>query len=260
MNRRNFLKNAFSITALGLASPVLAIDQVKKEKTINSIVNSNFNPELAGWAEKLLMTDNLPQGAAAKYSRYDYDSWIIYNKLKNIEIVKSSNCIIPIHEFSCKSRDMIKCRNNIQMQRDGVFSNLILNGLPRIEGKNYAKGDLSWQFINDGFSMMEDNLFCVAYVSIHPVMKDKLIEVMKNSFSYCKYTSSLDKRIAGMLWTSDVILTDRIPKNVIILSAPTEYIGVLPIRTEYIHLGDDGYMESGMGIVNSGNWVILEIV
>jgi len=223
---------------------------------------------------KLLMVDELPQGA---YARYEKDvratAWVLTRRGGVPDnIVEGEEILVPTFEiavnptvrisevkarrFYIVDRAQIKAKEAIQKEEDsnifaainaavaGVAANLIVS----------TGGALSLQALNQAFAAVESHDLTVGKVVCHALRYADIRAWGQTAFDQATMKEVLTTGLFGHIFTADIHVSSRVPTTMVYVMAPAEYVGAFPVRQDITVLPADDPKKLRLG------WVVYEEV
>lgn len=219
---------------------------------------------------KLLMVDELPQGA---YARYEKDvratAWVISRRGAVPDmIVEGEEILVPTFEiatnptirlsevkarrFYIVDRAQIKAKEAIQKEEDLNIFNAVNASIPAANQVVSTGGALSLNALNQAFATIEQHDLTVAKIVCHALRYADIRNFGKTVYDEATQKEVLTTGLFGHLFTADIHVSSRCPVAVVFLLAPAEYVGAFPIRQDITVLPADDPKKLRLG------WVIYE--
>lgn len=218
---------------------------------------------------KLLMVDELPQGALARYEKDVASTAYVVSRRGGVRdrIVEGEEVLVPTFEiatnpqirlseikarrFYIVDRAQMKAKEAIQKQEDTEILGDI-NAAVRSDQTVTQSGDLSIASLNYAFSTIESHDLTVAKIVMHPQQYADIRLFGRDVFDEATRRDVLMSGLFGHLWTSDIHVSHRVPPGSVYLLAPAEYVGAIPVRQDITVLPADDPKNLRLG------WVIFE--
>ena len=257
---------------------------IKPSKDYNAHVDSshsNFANYFNNIPRNLLMVDELPQGAYARYERMgDNIATFLTNGnngdgqpfcattvrglgmtyVPTFEVSMQEyriNSVIPDLTDSFNALEELAFHNVLEKWRqDNPSRTVFKNSLPSDNG--YLA------LISQGFAEVERSDLVVGNILTNENTYSKAISpIHRDSFSRSEIVFSRseidnpDSNLRGELFGANIRISNLVPNDIIYILAPPEYVGVIPVRenlTEIVHediLNNIAYESIGMGILNN---------
>ena len=218
---------------------------------------------------KLLMVDELPQGALA---RYEKDVASIAYKLPKRgavpdRITEGEEILVDTFEIAANpqvrlseikarrfyivDRAQMKAKEAIQKTEDTEILATINTAVPTDHTVS-AAGELTINALNYVFSVIEEHDLTVAKIVCHPRQYADIRTFGSSVFDEATRRDVLMSGLFGHLWTADIHVSHRVPSGTVYLLAPAEYVGAIPVRQDITVLPADSPKELRLG------WVIYE--
>jgi hypothetical protein len=234
---------------------------------------------------KLVVVDPLPQGALARYEKdIDVPATLIAKRGQAPEvIVEGADFLVPTWEivsypqirlsqvkqrmFNIIDRAQVKAKNEISIQEDTQIFMAIDAAVPQ-DTTNAANnhlittssGRLTLDLINAAYAKIEKHRLSVSKLVLNSNRFADIRGWGKDYFDFVTQREVLLTGVFGRLWTSDILLSNLVPDNSVLVAAPAEFVGVMPVRQEItvipadkpsrLRLGWVVYEEIGLCIVN----------
>jgi len=219
---------------------------------------------------KLLMVDELPQGALARYER---DVRAVARVLPRRgavpdEITEGEEILVPTFEiatnptirlseikarrFYIVDRAQIKAKEAIQKEEDTNIFNLLLASVPAAQIITATGGALTLAALNSAFAAVESHDLTVAKIVCHAQRYADIRNFGKGVYDEATQREVLTSGLFGHLWTADIHVSSRMPTDTVLIIAPAEYVGAFPIRQDITVLPADDPKKLRLG------WVIYE--
>ncbi len=219
---------------------------------------------------KLLMVDELPQGA---YARYEKDVRSIAHVISRRgavpdNIVEGEEVLVPTFEiatnptirlsevkarrFYIVDRAQIKAKEAIQKEEDtNVFTALIasINAAHTVVATG---GALTVNALNQAFATIEQHDLTVGKIVMHALRYADVRNWGKTVYDEATTKEVLTTGLFGHLYTADIHVSSRCPTNTVLVLAPAEYVGAFPIRQDITVLPADDPKKLRLG------WVVYE--
>jgi len=296
MNRRSFLKTLFAASAL----PFISLPKKEEryiqhfQKPINWKIPDHFDllGQQRGIARELLMVDYLAKGTIARYENNpDCTVWLGYHHADWAQELNDSNCriipvksndievLVPTGHHTVEANNVKEAEYKLHDKEDRLFFKIKEDAGLFIKIKTTPEKPNIIAALNKAFKEIEKQGITVANIVMHPNTYKKYIRPMGKIVYNELDVNEIDTLIlhyehhitpkyykktgyVGNLWGTDIKLSNLLPQNKIILSAPAEYIGAMPIRIEqYYHQPANLYIaEEGQAIINEKSIITLELI
>ena len=218
---------------------------------------------------KLLMVDELPQGALARYEK-DVAS-IAYSIARRgavpDRITEGEEILVPTFEIAANpqirlseikarrfyivDRAQMKAKEAIQKAEDTEILAAINTAVPTAHTVT-AAGELTVQALNYVFSLVEEHDLTVAKIVVHPRQYADIRLFGREVFDEATRRDVLMSGLFGHIWTADIHVSHRVTPGSVYILAPAEYVGAIPVRQDISVLPADNPKELRLG------WVIYE--
>jgi len=221
---------------------------------------------------KLLLVDELPQGA---YARYEKDvratAWIISRRgaVPNM-IVEGEEILVPTFEiathptvrlsevkarrFFIVDRAQIKAKEAIAKVEDTEIFRVINAAIDGDHTVVATGGALSITALNQAFGTIEQHDLIVGKVVCHALRYIDIRNWGKTVYDEATTRQVLTTGLFGHIWTADIHVSSRMAPDTVFVLAPAEYLGAMPIRQDITVLPADDPVKIRLG------WVIYEEV
>lgn len=218
---------------------------------------------------KLLMVDELPQGALARYERDVASVAYVIPRRGAVpdRITEGEEVLVPTFEiavnpqirlseikarrFYIVDRAQMKAKEAIQKAEDSEILGDI-EAAVRTSQTVTQSGDLTVSSLNFAFSTIETHDLTVAKIVMHPQQYADVRLFGRDVFDEATRRDVLMSGLFGHLWTADIHVSHRVPPGKVFLLAPAEYVGAIPVRQDITVLPADNPKELRLG------WVIYE--
>ena len=219
---------------------------------------------------KLLMVDELPQGA---YARYEKDvravAWVISRRGAVPDMItEGEEILVPTFEiatnptirlsevkarrFYIVDRAQIKAKEAIQKEGDTNIFNAIEASVPAANVVVSTGGALSLNALNQAFATIEQHDLTVAKIVCHALRYADIRNFGKTVYDEATQKEVLTTGLFGHLFTADIHVSSRCPVANVYLLAPAEYVGAFPVRQDITVLPADDPKKLRIG------WIVYE--
>jgi len=219
---------------------------------------------------KLLMTDELPQGA---YARYEKDvraiAWVLPRRgAVPDDIIEGEEILVPTFEiavnptvrisevkarrFYIVDRAQIKAKEAIQKEEDTNVFTAINAAVPAANMIVSTGGALSLSALNQAFATVESHDLTVGKVVCHALRYADIRAWGQTVFDQATQKEVLSTGLFGHIFTADIHVSSRVPNTYVFVLAPAEYVGAMPIRQDITVLPADDPKKLRLG------WVVYE--
>src|ERR1035437_1687062 len=218
---------------------------------------------------KLLMVDELPQGALPRYEKDVSSVAYVIGRRGNVpdRIVEGEEVLVPLFElavnptirlseikarrFYIVDRAQMKAKEALQKLEDTeVLSDV--NAAVRSNQTVTQSGDLTIASLNYAFSTIEAHDLTVAKIVMHPRQYADLRLFGRDVYDEATRRDVLMSGLFGHLWTADIHVSHRVPEGSVYLLAHAEFVGAIPVRQDITDLLSDNPKELRRG------WIIYE--
>lgn len=219
---------------------------------------------------KLLMVDELPQGALARYEKdVRATAWVISRRGAVPDmIIEGEEILVPTFEiatnptvrisevkarrFYIVDRAQIKAKEAIQKEEDTNIFNAINAAVPAANQVTSTGGSLSVSALNQAFVSIEQHDLTVGKVVCHAFRYGDIRNWGQTVFDQATTKEVLTTGLFGHIWTADIHVSSRVPPAYVFVLAPAEYVGAFPVRQDITVLPADDPKKLRLG------WVIYE--
>ena len=219
---------------------------------------------------KLLMVDELPQGA---YARYEKDvrvtATVISRRGATPEtIIEGEEVLVPTFEiatnptirlsevkarrFYIVDRAQIKAKEALQKEEDLNIFNAINSAVDAAHTVLSGGGALTLNALNQAFATIEQHDLTVGKIICHALRYADIRNFGKTVYDEATQKEVLTTGLFGHLFTADIHVSSKMPVATVFLLAPAEYVGAMPIRQDITVLPCDDPKKLRLG------WVIYE--
>lgn len=219
---------------------------------------------------KLLMVDELPQGAYARYEKDVRSVASVISRRGAVPdmITEGEEILVPTFEIAVNptirisevkarryyivDRAQIKAKEAIQKEEDTNVFNAINAAVPAANQVVSTGGTLSRSALGEAFASIEEHDLTVATVVVHARRYNDIRGWGKTVYDEATQKEVLTTGLFGHIWTANIHVSSRVaPKYVFVLSLP-ECVGAMPIRQDITVLPADDPKKLRLG------WVIYE--
>ena len=259
-------KEAIIATALETDNGRIALAQSMVEPIRRSL-------EYQAVGRKLLMVDELPQGALARYERDVASIAHIIARRGAVpdQITEGEEILVPTFEiaayptirlaeikarrFYIVDRAQIKAKEAIQKEEDTNIFNA-LHAAVDFRGQEIAApgSGLDAASLNEVFRMVEQHDLVATKIVMHANQYAAVRTFGKNFFDEATTREILTTGLYGHLWTADIHVSSRMDADKVLVVASPDTVGAFPIRQDITVLPADDPKKLRLG------WVIYEEV
>lgn len=219
---------------------------------------------------KLLMVDELPQGALARYEKDVRATASVISRRGAVPdmITEGEEILVPTFEiatnptirisevkarrFYIVDRAQIKAKEAIQKEEDTNVFSAIEAAIPGANEVTSTGGSLSISALNQAFASIEQHDLTVGKVVCHALRYADIRAWGKTVYDEATQKEVLTTGLFGHIWTADIHVSSRVPTDTVFVLAPAEYIGAMPIRQDITVLPADDPKKLRLG------WIIYE--
>lgn len=222
---------------------------------------------------KLLMVDELPQGALARYER-DVTSvahLVARRGAVPDQITEGEEILVPTFEiaayptirlseikarrFYIVDRAQIKAKEAIQKEEDtNIFNALHAAVETRNQIVSAPGSGLDGASLNEAFRMIEQHDLVATKIVMHANQYAAVRTFGKEFFDEATTREILTTGLYGHLWTADIHVSSRMEADKVLVVASPDTVGAFPIRQDITVLPADDPKKLRLG------WVIYEEV
>ena len=222
---------------------------------------------------KLLMVDELPQGALARYERDVASVAHVVSRRGAVpdQIQEGEEILVPTFEiaahptvrlseikarrFYIVDRAQIKAKEAIQKEEDtNIFNALIAAAVNNGNQIVYNMGDLTVNSLNTAYRYIEGHDLVTTKVVMHANQFAAVRVFGKEFFDEASQREIITTGLYGHLWTADIHVSSRMNTEVVLVVASPDTVGAFPVRQDITVLPADDPKKLRLG------WVIYEEV
>ena len=221
---------------------------------------------------KLLMVDELPQGAYARYEKDVRQTAQVIPRRGAVPdgITEGEEVLVPTFEiatnptirlseikarrFYIVDRAQIKAKEAIQKEEDLNIFNAIAAAIDGAHTVVSTGGALTLNALNQAFATIEQHDLTVGKLVMHALRYADVRGFGKTVYDEATQKEVLTTGLFGHLFTADIHVSSKCPTDTVFLLAPAEYVGAFPIRQDITVLPADDPKKLRLG------WVIYEEV
>jgi len=220
---------------------------------------------------KLLMVDELPQGALARYERDIASIAHVIGRRGAVpdQIVEGEEILVPTFEIAANptirlseikarrfyivDRAQIKAKEAIQKEEDtNIFNALIAAADTRGDQVVANIGTLTTASLNTAFRLIEQHDLVAAKIVLHANQYATIRAFGKDFYDEATTREIITTGLYGHLWTADIHVSSRMDSTTVLVVASAENVGAFPIRQDITVLPADDPKKLRLG------WVIYE--
>lgn len=218
---------------------------------------------------KLLMVDELPQGALARYERdIAVKSYVIPKRgsVPTVEI-EAEELLVPTMEIAANptirlnevrqrrfyivDRAQVRAKDSLQRQEDVEVFKVINAAVPAGQSISVA-GTLQPENVNLALTLIEEHELIGAKIVVHPQRYKDIRTWGKDFYDEATQRDILMTGLYGHLYSADIHVSTMVPKNAVYVLAPAPFVGAMPVRQDITVLPADDPKRLRLG------WVIYE--
>jgi len=222
---------------------------------------------------KLLMVDELPQGALARYERdVAAVAWVVSRRgAVPDQVQEGEEVIVPTFEiaahptvrlseikarrFYIVDRAQIKAKEAIQKEEDTNIFNALIAAATNLGTQVVVNvGTLTTTSLNTAFRLIEQHDLVTTKIVLHANQFASIRIFGKDFYDEATQREIITTGLYGHLWTADIHVSSRMSTTVILLVASPDTVGAFPIRQDITVLPADDPKKLRLG------WVIYEEV
>lgn len=258
----NEQKEAVIAAALETAEGRVALAQAMVEPIKTSLMYQAIG-------RKLLMVDELPQGALPRYERDIAVKSAVIPKRGSVptHVVEAEELLVPVIEIASNptiklneirqrryyivDRAQVRAKDSLQRQEDTeVFS--VINAAVPADHSISVTGTLQPDNINLALTLIEEHELIGAKIVMHPQRYKDVRVWGKDFFDEATQRDILMTGLYGHLYSADIHVSTMVPKNAVYVMAPAQFVGAMPVRQDITVLPADDPKRLRLG------WVIFE--
>lgn len=226
---------------------------------------------------KLLMVDELPQGALARYERDVAATAHVVARRGAVpdQIQEGEEILVPTWEIAANptirlseikarrfyivDRAQIKAKEAIQKEEDTQIFNAIIAAADNRATAGDPQvvtdiGSLSTFSLNSAFRYIEQHDLVATKIVVHANRYADIRTFGKDFYDEATQREILTTGLYGHLWTADIHVSSRMDTNTVLVVASPDTVGAFPIRQDITVLPADDPKKLRLG------WVIYEEV
>jgi hypothetical protein len=228
---------------------------------------------------KLLMVDELPQGALPRYERDVASVAHVVSRQGAVpdQIQEGEEVLVPTFEiaahptirlseikarrFYIVDRAQIKAKEAIQKEEDRNVFNALTAAADNRAAADASNsqvvnnvGDLSTASLNTAYRLIEQHDLVASKVVCHPNTYAAFRTFGKDFYDEATTREILTTGLYGHLWTADIHVSSQLDNNTVLVTASPDTVGAFPIRQDITVLPADDPKKLRLG------WVIYEEV
>lgn len=222
---------------------------------------------------KLLLVDELPQGALPRYERDVAAVATVISRRGAVpdQIQEGEEILVPTFEIAANpmvrlseikarrfyivDRAQIKAKEAIQKEEDTNIFNALLAAVDnRAEQIVTNVGALSPASINTAFRFIEQHDLVTTKIVTHAKQYASIRLFGKDFFDEASQREIITSGLFGHLWTADIHVSSRMDPDTVLVVASPDTVGAFPVRQDITVLPADDPKKLRLG------WVIYEEV
>lgn len=221
---------------------------------------------------KLLMVDELPQGALARYERDVASVAHVIGRRGAVpdQITEGEEILVPTFEiaahptvrlseikarrFYIVDRAQIKAKEAIQKAEDTNIFNALLQAATTSGNTVVNFGTLSVASLNTAFRNIEQHDLVATKIVMHATQFASVRAFGKTFYDEATQREIITTGLYGHLYTADIHVSSRMPTDEVLVVASPDTVGAFPIRQDITVLPADDPKKLRLG------WVIYEEV
>lgn len=265
-NLTNEQKEAVIAQALNTDEGRVALAQAMVEPIRRSL-------EYQAVGRKLLLVDELPQGALARYERDVSAIAHVISRRGAVpdQIQEGEEILVPTFEIAANpqvrlseikarrfyivDRAQIKAKEAIQKEEDtNILAALIAAAENRNDQIVLNVGTLSPASLNTAFRFIEQHDLVATKIVVHANQYAAIRVFGKEFYDEATTREILTSGLFGHLWTADIHVSSRMDPDRVLVVASPDTVGAFPIRQDITVLPADDPKKLRLG------WVIYEEV
>lgn len=265
-NLTNEMKEAIIAQALNTDEGRVALAQAMVEPIRRSL-------EYQGVGRKLLLVDELPQGALARYERDVSAIAHIISRRGAVpdQIQEGEEILVPTFEIAANplvrlseikarrfyivDRAQIKAKEAIQKEEDANIFNALMAAVTNRGDQVVTNiGSLSPASLNTAFRFIEQHDLVATKIVTHANQYAAIRVFGKDFYDEATTREILTSGLFGHLWTADIHVSSKMDPDTVLVVASPDTVGAFPIRQDITVLPADDPKKLRLG------WVIYEEV
>lgn len=222
---------------------------------------------------KLLMVDELPQGALARYERDVAAIAHVVSRRGAVpdQIQEGEEILVPTFEIAANptvrlseikarrfyivDRAQIKAKEAIQKEEDSNIFRALIAAADNLGTQVVTNvGTLTIASLNTAFRLIEQHDLVSAKIVMHANQYASVRTFGKDFYDEATQREIITTGLYGHLWTADIHVSSRMDWNTVLVVASPENVGAFPIRQDITVLPADDPKKLRLG------WVIYEEV
>lgn len=218
---------------------------------------------------KLLMVDELPQGALARYERDVAVKSYVIPKRGSVPdaLVEAEELIVPTIElaahptirlneirarrFYIVDRAQVRAKDSLQRQEDVEVFKVINAAIPTDHSISVS-GTLQAENINLALTLIEEHELIGAKIVLAPQRYKDIRGWGKEVYDEATQRDILMTGLYGHIYSADIHVSTMVPKNGVYVLAPAQFVGAMPVKQDITVLPADDPKRLRLG------WVVYE--
>ena len=248
--------------ALDTAEGRLALAQAMVEPIKTSLMYQAIG-------RKLLMVDELPQGALPRYERDIAVKSYVIGKRGSVPTmqIEGEELLVPVIEIASNptiklneirqrryyivDRAQVRAKDSLQRQEDVEVFKVINQAVPADHSISVS-GSLQPENINLALTLIEEHELIGAKIVLHPQRYKDIRTWGKDFFDEATQRDILMTGLYGHIYSADIHVSTMVPKNAVFVLAPPQFVGAIPVRQDITVLPADDPRKLRLG------WVVFE--
>ena len=218
---------------------------------------------------KLLMVDELPNGALARYERDVAVKSYVIPKRGSVPdaLVEAEELIVPTIElaahptirlneirarrFYIVDRAQVRAKDSLQRQEDVEVFKVINAAIPTDHSISVS-GTLQAENINLALTLIEEHELIGAKIVLAPQRYKDIRGWGKEVYDEATQRDILMTGLYGHIYSADIHVSTMVPKNAVYVLAPAQFVGAMPVKQDITVLPADDPKRLRLG------WVVYE--
>lgn len=264
MIKRNTNEQREAIIAMAMETPEgrTALAQAMVEPIKTSLMYQAIG-------RKLLMVDELPNGALARYERDVAVKSYVIPKRGSVPdaLVEAEELIVPTIElaahptirlneirarrFYIVDRAQVRAKDSLQRQEDVEVFKVINAAIPTDHSISVS-GTLQAENINLALTLIEEHELIGAKIVLAPQRYKDIRGWGKEVYDEATQRDILMTGLYGHIYSADIHVSTMVPKNGVYVLAPAQFVGAMPVKQDITVLPADDPKRLRLG------WVVYE--
>jgi hypothetical protein len=264
MIKRNTNEQREAIIAMAMETPEgrTALAQAMVEPIKTSLMYQAIG-------RKLLMVDELPNGALARYERDVAVKSYVIPKRGSVPdaLVEAEELIVPTIElaahptirlneirarrFYIVDRAQVRAKDSLQRQEDVEVFKVINAAIPADHSISVS-GILQAENINLALTLIEEHELIGAKIVLAPQRYKDIRGWGKEVYDEATQRDILMTGLYGHIYSADIHVSTMVPKNGVYVLAPAQFVGAMPVKQDITVLPADDPKRLRLG------WVVYE--